>query len=146
MELLQKYSLVNYHKAHVHETTNCNKKLNQHLRSPFLPSLPGSFCHVEFEASLFTLSPSSRDSSVPLCFLPLEWYHRHIWGCWYFSQQSWFQTDSSSLAFCMMYSAYIVETEWQYAALTHSFPNFESVLCSMFGSNCSLLICSEGYS
>ena len=24
-------------------------------------------------------------------FLPLEWYHLHIWDCWYFSQQSWFQ-------------------------------------------------------
>ena len=23
-------------------------------------------------------SPSSRDSLVPLCFLPLEWYHLHI--------------------------------------------------------------------
>ena len=23
--------------------------------------------------------------------LPLGWYHLHIWGCWYFSQQSWFQ-------------------------------------------------------
>ena len=36
------------------------------------------------------LSPSPRGSSVPLRFLPLEWYHLHIWGC-YFSQQSWFQ-------------------------------------------------------
>ena len=37
------------------------------------------------------LSPSSRGSLVPFHFLPLEWYHLHIWGCWYFSQQSWFQ-------------------------------------------------------
>ena len=37
------------------------------------------------------LSPSSRGSLVPLHFLPLEWYHLHIWGCWYFSWQSWFQ-------------------------------------------------------
>ena len=37
------------------------------------------------------LSPSSRGSLDPLCFLPLEWYHLCIWGCWYFSQQSWFQ-------------------------------------------------------
>ena len=36
------------------------------------------------------LSPSSRDSLVPLHFLPLEWYHLHIWGCWHFSWQSWF--------------------------------------------------------
>ena len=36
------------------------------------------------------LSPSSRGSLVPLHFLPLKWYHFHIWGCWYFFQQSWF--------------------------------------------------------
>ena len=37
------------------------------------------------------LSLSSRSSLVPFHFLPLEWYHLHIWGCWYFSLQSWFQ-------------------------------------------------------
>ena len=37
------------------------------------------------------LSPSSRGSLVHLHFLLLEWYHLHIWGCWYFSQESWFQ-------------------------------------------------------
>ena len=37
------------------------------------------------------LSPSSRGSLDPLHFLPLEWYHLHISGCWYFSQHSWFQ-------------------------------------------------------
>ena len=36
-------------------------------------------------------SPSSRVSLVPLLFLSLEWYHPHIWGCWYFSRQSWFR-------------------------------------------------------
>ena len=36
-------------------------------------------------------SPSSRGSLVPLRFLPLEWYHLHIWGCWCFSCLSWFQ-------------------------------------------------------
>ena len=34
---------------------------------------------------------SSRGSSVPLHFLPLEWYQLYISGCWYFSQLSWFQ-------------------------------------------------------
>ena len=29
------------------------------------------------------LSLSSRGSLVLLPFLPLEWYHLHIWGCWY---------------------------------------------------------------
>ena len=34
-------------------------------------------------------SPSSRDSSSSLS--AMKWYHLHIWGCWYFSWQSWFQ-------------------------------------------------------
>ena len=38
-----------------------------------------------------SLSPSSKSSLVSLHFLPLEWYHLHIRGCWYFSGQSWFQ-------------------------------------------------------
>ena len=37
------------------------------------------------------LSLSSRGSLVPLYFLPLKWYHLHIWDYWYFSWQSWFQ-------------------------------------------------------
>ena len=68
---------------------------------------------------VFSLSPSSRGSLVPLHFLPLEWYYLHIWGYWCFSQQFfwfcflWFLAavlipacDSSSPAFCMMYSTY----------------------------------------
>ena len=35
--------------------------------------------------------PSTRGSLVLLPFLPLGWCHWHIWGCWYFSPQSWFQ-------------------------------------------------------
>ena len=34
---------------------------------------------------------SSRGFLVPLHFLPLGWCHLHMWGYWYFSQQSWFQ-------------------------------------------------------
>ena len=34
---------------------------------------------------------SSRDSLIPIHFLPLGWYHLHIWDCWYFSWKSWFQ-------------------------------------------------------
>ena len=50
------------------------------------------FLNVEFQDSLFSfpLSLSSRGSLVPLHFLPLLCYHLHIWGCWYFSQWSWF--------------------------------------------------------
>ena len=53
------------------------------------------------------LSPSSRGSLVPLHFLPLKWYSPCIWGCWCFSQQSWFQlVIHPRLGFCMIYSAY----------------------------------------
>ena len=34
-----------------------------------------------FSLSLFTLN---KKSLITLLFLPLEWYHLHIWGCWYF--------------------------------------------------------------
>ena len=43
--------------------------------------------------------------------------------------------DSSSLEFHMIYSAYRL----QYTALSHSFPNFEPVGCSMSSSNCCFL-------
>ena len=55
----------------------------------------------------FPLLPSSRGSLVPLHFLPIGYYHLHIWGCWYFSLSilipAW---ASSNLAFCMMCSSY----------------------------------------
>ena len=35
--------------------------------------------------------PHQERGSLFLQFLPTEWYHLHIWGCWYFSQNSWFQ-------------------------------------------------------
>ena len=52
-----------------------------------------SFFECWISSQLFhsPLSPSSKGSLVTLYFLPLEWYHLHIWGCWYFFQQSWFQ-------------------------------------------------------
>ena len=44
-----------------------------------------------FSLSFFTLI---RGPLVPLHFLPLEWYHLHSWGYWYFSSESWFQLYS----------------------------------------------------
>ena len=41
-----------------------------------------------FSLSSFTLI---KRFLVSLHFLPLGWYHLHVWGCWYFFQQSWFQ-------------------------------------------------------
>ena len=43
------------------------------------------FWMLSFKPVFSLSSLSSRDSLVPLCFLPLNWYHLHIWGYWYFS-------------------------------------------------------------
>ena len=48
-------------------------------------------CWVSSQSFYSPLSLSSRGSLVPLCFLPSEWYHPHVWGGWYFSGKSWFQ-------------------------------------------------------
>ena len=48
-------------------------------------------CWVLSQLFHFPLSIWSRVSLAPLHFLPLEWYHLHVLGCWYFFQQSWFQ-------------------------------------------------------
>ena len=85
------------------------------------------------------LSLSSIGSLVLLCFLPLGWYHLHIWGHWYFSQQSWFslcfiQSSISHDGLCI----YI-----KYTALTYSFPNMETACCSISSSNCCFLTCIQ---
>ena len=51
------------------------------------------------------LSLSSRGSLVPLYFLPLQWYHLHIWLI-FLPAILIPAYDSSSPAFCMIYSAY----------------------------------------
>ena len=56
----------------------------------YLPLSDGTGCHDLSFVNIFKVSPSSRGSLV-LHFLPLEWHHLHIWDCWYFSEQSWFQ-------------------------------------------------------
>ena len=76
------------------------------IKSVTISTFPPSICHevmgldamilvfwmLSFKPALHSpLSPSSRGSLVRLSFLPLEWYHLHIWGYWYFSWQSWFQ-------------------------------------------------------
>ena len=56
--------------------------------------MPWSYCFECWAWSqLFhsPLSPLSGGKIVPLHFLPLEWYHLYIWGCWYFSWKTWFQ-------------------------------------------------------
>ena len=70
------------------------------------------------------LSVSSRGSLVAHCFLPLEWYHLHIWGCWYF-----LHLDSSlcfiQLIFCMRYSAYKLNRQGDNTQPCTPFPIFK---------------------
>ena len=80
------------------------------------------------------ISPSSRGSLVPLCFLPLEWYYLHFWDCWYSFWQSWFQLVIPSLAFHMMYSAYKLNKQDDNIQPCHTpFPilNQSIVLCKV---------------
>ena len=73
-----------------------------HFFSFYLPWRDGTRCHdLSFFESWISnhlfhslLSPTSRSSLVFLHFLPVEGYHLRIWGCWYFSWQSWFQSVS----------------------------------------------------
>ena len=61
----------------------------------YLPWSDGTVCHdlsflnIEFPTSFFTLLFHLHQKAhlVSLHFLPLECYHLHIWGCWYFSSQ-----------------------------------------------------------
>ena len=94
------------------------RKIKSVTVSTFFPSV---FCEVMgqdamilvFECWVLSqLFPSplwllSRGSLVPLHFLPLEWYHLHNWGCWYFLWQSWFQPVNHPTPAChMVYCAY----------------------------------------
>ena len=63
-------------------------------------------CWVLSQLFHSSLSLSLRGSLVPPRCLPLEWEHLHIWGCWYFSQQYWFQLVIPPVVFHMMYSTY----------------------------------------
>ena len=91
----------------------------------------------------FSLSSSTlikRFFLVPLLFLPLECYHLHIRGCWYFCWKSLFLIVihlAWHLAWYSLSRSYI--SRWQFTALMYSFPNFKPVCCSMSGSNCWLL-------
>ena len=90
------------------------------------------------------LIPSSRDTLFPLHFMPLKWYHLHIWGCWYFSGAILIPAcPSSSLAFHMMFSACKLNMQGYNTALMYSFPNLEPVYYSMSNSSCCFLTCIQ---
>ena len=49
------------------------------------------FWMLSFKPPFSLLLHPHQETLVPFHFLPLVWYHLHIWGYWYFSWHSWFQ-------------------------------------------------------
>ena len=87
------------------------------------------------------LSPLSRGSLVPFRFVLLECTcHMDMWGCWYFSRQSWcllVTHPAWHFTWCTLHK--VKSARWQYTALMFSFLSFEPVHCSMSTSNCCFL-------
>ena len=89
--------------------------------------------------------PSSGGSLVPLCFLPLGWYHLHIWGCWCFFHLSWFQliTHPATHPASISHDVLSIQVKWtgdrQQTTRSHSFLNLEPISRSIQGSNCCFL-------
>ena len=53
----------------------------------------------------FSLSSFNLFSSC--WFFSLEWYHLHIWGCWYYSLPSWLQLVSYPALYLAWYTLHI---------------------------------------
>ena len=105
-----------------------------HCFSFYLPWSDGTRCrdlsflnvelYVRFSNSL---SHSWTGSLATLHFLPLEWYHLHIWGGWYFSLQSWFRvvihpTQNSAYKLKKTWWPYTTLTSVQFSSVTQSCP------------------------
>ena len=46
------------------------------------------FWMLSFKPAFSLLFHPHQEALFPFCFLPLEWYHLTVWGCWYFAWQS----------------------------------------------------------
>ena len=99
-----------------------------HVFPFYLPQSDGTRCYGLFfkcwaSSQLFhsPLSPSSRDSFIPLWFLSLEWHHLHIWDWLIILPEILIpDSDTSSLAFHMMYSMLLLghfSHVWLFATL-----------------------------
>jgi len=134
--------------------TICNDFGAQKIKSACVSTVPPSICHevmgpdakilVFWMLSLKpTFSLSSRCSLV-LHFLPYWWYHLHIWGYWYFSQQFWFQLvlpPAQHFSQCTLHISSISRvTIYRLDVLLFY---LEPVCCSMSSSNCCFLICIQ---
>ena len=88
------------------------------------------------------LSSSSRCSLVPLCFLPLEWCHLHIWRYWYFSQKSWFQLELHPAQHFMWWTLQFNKQVTIYS-LAILLSQFGTSSFFQSGSNCFFLNCMQ---
>ena len=81
-----------------------------------------------------------KGSLVPLCFLPLEWYHLYIWGFWYFSWQSLFQLvihPAWRFTWCTLHRSWISRVK---VYLNKLLSQFWTSLLVHVCSNCCFLI------
>ena len=120
------------------------KKMKFFTASTFSPSI----CHevmgpdvmilvfwmLSFKLAFHSPFTSSRVSSVPLWFLPLWWYHLHIWGCCCFSWQFWFQLVIHPAWHFALYSAYKLNRQGDNYNLDVLLSQFWNVCCSVSGS------------
>ena len=81
-----KWTIGKFWYTHTHRTINTVK---QWRLSVSLCTLQSVLFYLQANTAVLP-ALSSRGSLVPLSFLPLEWCHPHIWGCWCFSCPSWF--------------------------------------------------------
>ena len=83
-----------------------------HFFPIYLPWSDGTGCH-DLSFWMLSFKPAFSFFSFTFIkrlfifssFLSLEWLHLHIWGCWYFSQQSWFRLvlhPSQHFALCTL--------------------------------------------
>ena len=139
-----------------------------HFSPSYLPWTDGIGCHeligcdamisvffnAEFQASLFTLffDPHEEALYSSSHFLPWEWYHLHIWGCWYFSQQSCFcyweskelVAPSQSMLFCLILILIIKPINsyffWSVVTGCLSLEKTEAICLAITSPYCVLLI------
>ena len=100
-------------------------------------------CWVLSQLLHSSLSLSPRGSLVPLHFLPLEWFHLHIWNCWYFSQQSWFQLVIHPAWHFIWFTLHRSEIRVSICILDQLLSQFEQIHCFMSGSNCCFSTCIQ---
>ena len=95
-----------------------------------------TFSHSSFTFIKMLFSSSSLSA--------IGWCHLHIWGCWYFSLQSWFQLvlyPAWHFTWCILHRNWISKVTIY--SLDVLVSQLEPVHCSIFGSNCCFLTCIQ---